>query len=55
MGNEKIKMSVSAQKSLIDRAVAQLCLWSVVYQRWQCCKYTCAITAEKNNWVAIAL
>ena len=23
--------------------------------RWRCYKYTCKITAEKNNWIAIAL
>jgi len=40
------------------QSVAQLCLWSTVYQRWRCYKYTCRtckITVEKNDWVAIAL
>jgi len=33
----------------------KLHLWSAVCQRWRCYKYTCEITAEKNDWVAIAL
>ena len=37
------------------QSAAQLRLWSAVYQRWQCYKYTCKITVEKNDRVAIVL
>jgi len=37
------------------QSAAQLCLWSAVYQRWRWCKYTCEITAEKNNWIALII
>jgi len=32
-----------------DNQSAQLRLWSTVYQRWRCYKYTFKITAEKND------
>jgi len=37
------------------QSTAKVCQWSAIYQRWRCYKYTCEITVEKNNGVAIAL